>query len=77
MFIVEFSEKLRRSATRRNMDERAAAHRQELTERGKKAIGKWRKIANPTPAVQDQIWEFLYEKGKKELSGGNVFYWEL
>ena len=38
MFIVEFSEKLRRSATRRNMEERAAAHRQELTERGKKAL---------------------------------------
>ena len=61
MFIVEFSEKLRRSVTRRNMEERAAAHRRELTERGKKSIGKWRKIATPTPAVQDQIWEFLYD----------------
>jgi len=61
MFIVEFLEKLRRSATRRSLEERAASHRQELAERGRKTIEKWRRIARPTPAVRDQIWEFLYE----------------
>ena len=61
MFIVEFSEKRCRAVTIRSMEERAAAQRKELTERGRKMIGKWRRIADPTPAVQDQIWEFLYE----------------
>lgn len=61
MFIVEFLEKQRRSAPRRSWEERAAARWRELAERGRNTIEKWRTIATPTPAVQDQIWEFLYE----------------
>lgn len=60
MFIVEFREKLRRFPEPRLMAQ-TAARREALTEHGRKMVSKWRRIVNPAPAVQDQIWEFLYD----------------
>lgn len=64
MFIVEYREKLRHSANRQNLIEQTEAQCQTLAEHGQKMIVKWRKIEKPGPAVQDQIWEFLYNYAK-------------
>lgn len=64
MFIIEFREKLRHSVNRQKFIEQTEAQWQALAEHGQKMIVKWRKIEKPGPAVQDQIWEYLYNYTK-------------
>lgn len=61
MFIIDFREKLRRSANRQKLEEHTAAQWQTLKERCGQMIAEWRRITRPTPVIQDQIWDFLYE----------------
>lgn len=61
MFIIDFREKLRRSANRQKLEEHTAAQWQTLKERCGQMIAEWRRITKPAPAIQDQIAEFLYE----------------
>ena len=56
MFIVEFREEMRQAG-----DKHIASQWQALKELGREMIGRWRKIAAPTPAIQEQVWEFLYK----------------
>ena len=64
MFIIEFQEKLRHSANQQNFIEQVEAQWLTLSEHVQKMIVKWREIEKPGPAVQEQIWKFLYDYTK-------------